>query len=163
MENNFEEVVEECRICKHTTTGELLIKPWLCSGTIGFVHLSCLSQWMQSNKEEKCRICSSKFDVQYVKMGHNLFKYLEDEHNGIDLIGTILANALALLFTFAFIEVYRTEWFHQLFYFWIFVVSLLTIDLCLLGLGVQSWLTLNKNFRYWQKRNFDIVITYHKN
>ena len=117
MENNCEEVVEECRICKDTTTGEPLIKPCLCSGTIGFVHLSCLSQWMQLKKEEKCRICSSKFDVQYVKIGHNFFKYLEGEYNRIDLIGTILANALALLFTFALIEVYRTEWFHQLFIF----------------------------------------------
>ena len=39
-----------CRICHcEETSEEYLITPCYCSGTLRFVHQSCLQQWLKSN------------------------------------------------------------------------------------------------------------------
>lgn len=42
-----------CRIChSEETSEEYLISPCYCSGTLRFVHQSCLQQWLKSNGKQ---------------------------------------------------------------------------------------------------------------
>ena len=51
-----------CRICHcEETSEEYLITPCYCSGTLRFVHQSCLQQWLKSNgKSDHSDLIDSK-------------------------------------------------------------------------------------------------------
>ena len=57
-----------CRICQLTKeeSNERLIKPCLCSGTISFVHVSCLNQWRRVSLHSfyQCNICHYSYNIQ---------------------------------------------------------------------------------------------------
>ena len=46
-----------CRICHCSDEMEILISPCLCTGSVKFVHHSCLMNWLQRAVMSKCELC----------------------------------------------------------------------------------------------------------
>ncbi|XP_059150523.1 uncharacterized protein LOC131937256 [Physella acuta] len=69
--NHSEE--ECCRICQDDGTYEKLVSPCYCSGTVGFVHMSCLETWLGLNGRTACELCSYPFPV--VKIHPTIWQY----------------------------------------------------------------------------------------
>ena len=46
-----------CRICHCSEEMEILISPCLCTGSVKFVHHSCLMNWLQRAVMSKCELC----------------------------------------------------------------------------------------------------------
>ena len=58
---------EFCRIChceRTESNDQTLIRPCLCSGTLMFVHQSCLQKWIKSSDIKKCELCQYKFVME---------------------------------------------------------------------------------------------------
>lgn len=57
---------EFCRICHcgGTDCEQPLIRPCLCSGTLMFVHQSCLQKWIKSSDIKKCELCKYEFHME---------------------------------------------------------------------------------------------------
>ncbi|KAA6402255.1 MAG: hypothetical protein EZS28_002217 [Streblomastix strix] len=60
----------ECRICRATDPELTLLRPCDCKGSVGFVHLECLSEWVKScqstNRDwENCEICKKKYKIRF--------------------------------------------------------------------------------------------------
>ena len=52
-----------CRICHCTSEPDApMISPCVCSGSLKFVHQSCLQQWIKSADTKSCELC--KYDFQ---------------------------------------------------------------------------------------------------
>ena len=60
-EENFENV---CRICHCGEDTEILISPCLCTGSVRFVHHTCLMSWLQRAVKVKCEICLHNLAVR---------------------------------------------------------------------------------------------------
>ncbi len=55
-----------CRIChSEETSEEFLISPCYCSGSLQYVHQSCLQQWLKSNGIKSCELCKYAFVMSY--------------------------------------------------------------------------------------------------
>jgi E3 ubiquitin-protein ligase MARCH1/8 len=61
--NNLEQQqVFMCRICHcEEISEEQLISPCYCTGTLRYVHQSCLQHWLKSNGNKTCELCKFEF------------------------------------------------------------------------------------------------------
>ncbi|KAH7983259.1 E3 ubiquitin-protein ligase MARCHF3 [Rhipicephalus sanguineus] len=50
-----------CRICHEGDQKEQLARPCSCSGTVGFVHMSCLEHWLNQRNVDFCELCGQRF------------------------------------------------------------------------------------------------------
>ena len=46
-----------CRICHCSEEAEVLISPCMCTGSVKFVHHTCLMSWLQRAVMSKCELC----------------------------------------------------------------------------------------------------------
>ncbi|XP_065555727.1 E3 ubiquitin-protein ligase MARCHF2 isoform X3 [Lathamus discolor] len=53
-----------CRICHEGGSGEGLLSPCDCTGTLGTVHKSCLEKWLSSSNTSYCELCHTEFVVE---------------------------------------------------------------------------------------------------
>lgn len=154
--------LKECRICKDDSEEETLLNPCVCKGTIKLVHMKCLSQWMQTTKEEFCRICRTKFKVKYRKIGHNFYKFLmSDEKHRIPFLLNIMFTAIIVFIAILskkYIESIGNEYDKHFFKFCLSISSLIVINVCIVLLLIQSWIHFFNHFKNWRKRHFDIVL-----
>lgn len=51
-----------CRVC-HCTGSEQLISPCDCSGSVKWVHETCLVKWMKSSFKESCELCRREIEI----------------------------------------------------------------------------------------------------
>ncbi|GFS20190.1 E3 ubiquitin-protein ligase MARCH3 [Elysia marginata] len=72
-----------CRICQDGDFYEKLISPCLCSGTVGFVHISCLNTWLQVTSRTSCELCGFPFPVK--KKRAPLSEYLRNPRANMDI------------------------------------------------------------------------------
>jgi hypothetical protein len=57
---------KECRICYECDNEEEMMFPFICSKSLEFVHISCLTCWMQISGNYICSVCKSQYiGVQY--------------------------------------------------------------------------------------------------
>lgn len=57
----------ECRICQtEGCRGDPLYHPCRCTGTIQFVHKSCLDQWLFHSKKRRCELCGYRFRFKMI-------------------------------------------------------------------------------------------------
>lgn len=61
---NLELESDVCRICHCGEETEVLISPCLCTGSVKFVHHSCLMNWLQRAVMSKCELCLFPLDVK---------------------------------------------------------------------------------------------------
>eukprot|EP00111_Clytia_hemisphaerica_P017887 TCONS_00052913-protein len=52
-----------CRVCQCNGDEEILISPCLCSGSVKWIHESCLIQWMKSSLKDSCELCTKKIKI----------------------------------------------------------------------------------------------------
>nr|CAD7430075.1 unnamed protein product [Timema monikensis] len=65
-----------CRYCQTTDdNSEKLIMPCRCQGTMAFVHLSCLTRWLNSVGRTYCELCLTRFKTE-TKRRFKLFESL---------------------------------------------------------------------------------------
>lgn len=53
-----------CRICHEGGSGEGLLSPCYCTGTLGTVHKSCLEKWLSSSNTSYCELCHMEFSIE---------------------------------------------------------------------------------------------------
>ena len=97
---------EECELCKHTFTfepacrichsgaeesGQPLITPCLCTGSLEFVHQECLSNWIQRSNAKKCEQCKHNFNL-----GHKMRPISQWEEKADMMVATIFCNILSI-------------------------------------------------------------------
>jgi len=60
--HSVQQQVYMCRICHcEETSEEHLLAPCYCTGTLRYVHQSCLQQWLKSNGNKTCELCKFEF------------------------------------------------------------------------------------------------------
>ncbi|KAH6948590.1 hypothetical protein HPB50_025186 [Hyalomma asiaticum] len=52
-----------CRICHDGDEEEPLVSPCKCSGTIRFVHVSCIEKWLNQRNLDICDLCGERFQM----------------------------------------------------------------------------------------------------
>ncbi|XP_054283199.1 E3 ubiquitin-protein ligase MARCHF1-like [Macrosteles quadrilineatus] len=52
-----------CRICKFNAGTDLISSPCHCKGTLGWVHVTCLEEWLTGSVRDSCELCSFPFTV----------------------------------------------------------------------------------------------------
>ncbi|KAL1426680.1 hypothetical protein MTO96_018149 [Rhipicephalus appendiculatus] len=52
-----------CRICHEGDQKDQLESPCSCSGTIGFMHASCLEHWLTERNVNFCEVCGDRFQM----------------------------------------------------------------------------------------------------
>eukprot|EP00092_Neocalanus_flemingeri_P023502 GFUD01025488.1.p1 GENE.GFUD01025488.1~~GFUD01025488.1.p1 ORF type:complete len:366 (-),score=94.38 GFUD01025488.1:900-1997(-) len=53
-----------CRICHEgESSGERLISPCRCSGSVGLIHRSCIEKWLTTVNQDKCELCKQKYSI----------------------------------------------------------------------------------------------------
>ncbi len=52
----------ECRIC-FDSTNEPLISPCKCTGSMQWVHRTCLQKWINIKKDTKCPVCKENYII----------------------------------------------------------------------------------------------------
>ncbi len=63
------EDADTCRICRgESSTEEPLFYPCKCSGSIKFVHQSCLMEWLSHSQKKHCELCKTPF--RFTKLYH---------------------------------------------------------------------------------------------
>lgn len=55
--------IESCRICQEASDHSPLVSPCKCSGSIQFVHIDCLEDWIDSTGDTVCEICQTRYDI----------------------------------------------------------------------------------------------------
>lgn len=102
----FEEAA--CRICQDGDLHERLVSPCLCSGTVGFIHVSCLNTWLQVTSRTSCELCGFPFPV--TKKLAPVKEYLRHPRANMDLPNLICDLAcLVVLTPLLFASVYLSS------------------------------------------------------
>ncbi|CAF1649684.1 unnamed protein product [Adineta ricciae] len=61
---------KQCRICLDTENSQEMISPCLCTGTLAYVHRSCLNYWRSGNANGRafkfCDLCQFKYVIDTV-------------------------------------------------------------------------------------------------
>ncbi|KAL1468197.1 hypothetical protein MTO96_025612 [Rhipicephalus appendiculatus] len=52
-----------CRICHEGDERAELVSPCSCSGTMGFVHVSCIEHWLNYRNVDFCEFCGERFQM----------------------------------------------------------------------------------------------------
>ena len=52
-----------CRVCQCNSKEEILISPCLCSGSVKWIHESCLIKWMKCSLKDSCELCTEKIKI----------------------------------------------------------------------------------------------------
>ncbi|KAH6945044.1 hypothetical protein HPB50_006965 [Hyalomma asiaticum] len=58
-----ESISSMCRICHDGDEEEPLVSPCKCSGTIRFVHVSCIENWLNQRNVDFCGLCGERFQM----------------------------------------------------------------------------------------------------
>ncbi|RUS73541.1 hypothetical protein EGW08_018699 [Elysia chlorotica] len=97
-----------CRICQDGELYEKLVSPCLCSGTVGFVHVSCLNTWLQITSRTSCELCGFPFPVMRRKAP--ISEYLKHPRANMDLPNLVCDLAcLVILTPLLFTSVYLSS------------------------------------------------------
>ena len=66
-----------CRICHEgENSGERLISPCRCRGSVGLVHRTCIEKWLTMVNIDSCEICKQKYSVmRHPRLDHSVSGY----------------------------------------------------------------------------------------
>ncbi|CAI5451404.1 unnamed protein product [Caenorhabditis angaria] len=85
-----------CRICQMSEDGISMVRPCDCSGTVGDVHVECLTKWVNMSGKKDCEICKAT----YAKSGEvfkPIRKWTRPTHIFSSLYSILLFIAFILL------------------------------------------------------------------
>jgi len=81
-----------CRICHEGRAAGKLRKPCKCSGTIAYVHKTCLEKWQNSSPRIDCEICLNTYKIFFLPESQLLMVYLT-----VTCLVTLLLVSISLL------------------------------------------------------------------
>ena len=89
-----------CRICLHgDNETDPLIEPCQCTGTMQFVHETCLLQWLNTSYKGRCEVCFYHFKTKRDKKGLIKWRALPMTASQRTKYGlTIILHSLVLMF-----------------------------------------------------------------
>lgn len=91
-----------CRICHMSEPRIELIKPCNCRGTLGYVHRSCLENWLSRSGLTQCELClyvyKTKSTLRYTMLQSLRLWFTHPNHRGL-LQADMLAMTLITLLT----------------------------------------------------------------
>ena len=61
-EDSSKEILVICKICYNDNEEEPLLSPCNCSGSIKYVHQSCLMKWLKA-REPICELCNYRYVI----------------------------------------------------------------------------------------------------
>ena len=70
----------ECRICYEDDSKEPLIVPCSCSGSMKYIHTSCLQKWFMHTQNTMCNVCKQPFEVKRTKTQDTIKFLLESKY-----------------------------------------------------------------------------------
>lgn len=111
-----------CRICYDHDVDAPLISPCSCTGSVQYIHITCLYRWISTNPHSKCEICKTPYNIDCVVHRQSMFRFF----------CIMILTATQLLFVAAFF----TLVLHYLSKNW--VSSLIMAYLCV---GYSGWMT----------------------
>lgn len=94
FDSNADEESKLCRICYDDTVDSELISPCKCSGSIKWVHQSCLKKWVNTSKKDICPQCK--------------FKYIKKTQYKLPKLKFLQKNIYVKLTTFIIISIFVT-------------------------------------------------------
>jgi len=65
-----------CRICHCGAEVEELISPCHCSGSLGFIHQTCLQEWLGGTNKKTCELCHYEFKLHATMRPLNKWRLL---------------------------------------------------------------------------------------
>jgi hypothetical protein len=75
---------KECRICYECHNQEEMMSPCICSGSLEFVHFSCLTSWIKIRGNDICSICKSQYiGIQYSKRESSFMQFIREDSSAI--------------------------------------------------------------------------------
>lgn len=59
-----------CRVCYQRSPSSSLVTPCRCTGTMSWIHMSCLEKWLTESQSSSCELCMTKYvcKVRYSSM-----------------------------------------------------------------------------------------------
>lgn len=94
-----------CRICYDESLKEPLICPCKCSGSIKWVHESCLKKWIDLSNKTQCPQCKYQYK-KICKYRYELLKYFD---NNITIKITTALFCILFIILFTIISIRYTE------------------------------------------------------
>ncbi|XP_002162358.2 E3 ubiquitin-protein ligase MARCHF1 isoform X1 [Hydra vulgaris] len=74
--------VEICKIChSESTKDDAFISPCLCSGSLLYVHQSCIQKWIKVTGAKNCELCQYHFNIDSTTSPIRKWKRLELSHS----------------------------------------------------------------------------------
>lgn len=137
-----------CRICSDDSCayGDKWTRPCKCKGSVEYVHLNCLKEWLTHSNKMSCEICTSPYKVIYSTNNKDSNPFLDYVNPSI---APFLYTVLCLLLIFdvsyrlngcnngGIRELYQ---FARLYTFGLFgVFFLLDFYCCIIDVETQSW------------------------
>ena len=101
-----------CRICRNTDTN--LVNVCQCKGTVGYMHLECLKQSIESRVNDSCEICNTPYKIPIIWRTPGCLTALKHLTRPLllrfVLFVLFFAITLLLVVTFALVSEYR-HWY----------------------------------------------------
>ena len=86
----------ECRICFEDDTNEPLLAPCDCSGSMRWVHKSCLQKWIHMKQSSQCPVCKQECIIKKTKR-QEIVTCIANSNLVTSLITAIIGFMLLLL------------------------------------------------------------------
>ena len=97
----------KCRICmsefdtETTDQDSQYVSPCECTGTMEFVHRSCLKQWIEVKKSDSCEVCNQKYNLPLRVVRYMTYsEYVESDPSSLVQL-MVFVGAMAVLILLA--------------------------------------------------------------
>lgn len=149
-----------CRICQTVASGEPLISPCNCKGTLAYIHLSCLERWLNQSGRNFCELCNFRYDAvetQRYSLCQSIRLWICHPRNRRHIRSDFIIGVLLTLVTsgLLFICIYGMEYFAiqaekvGIEKAWIKFSLISFLIIILLGYLVSIYLLLRDHFVPW--------------
>eukprot|EP00755_Sulcionema_specki_P027710 Sspe_Gene.88337::Locus_60369_Transcript_1_1_Confidence_1.000_Length_1008::g.88337::m.88337 len=106
----------QCRICFDDTEDAItgrLISPCRCTGTMKYIHVSCLNRWRARSENDlayyECSQCGYRYNIERVKWARLVLH--ENTSIAVSVVALLLMT-LSLGYSLEWLELYKPVWEH---------------------------------------------------
>ncbi|KAK2946117.1 hypothetical protein BLNAU_18959 [Blattamonas nauphoetae] len=157
----------QCKICLTDDPSMVLCHPCGCAGSMGAVHLECLSEWIQakvaSNSEwDRCEICHERYKIEFkpkplFKRHHPHLKPAE----AVIFIASLILAPIFLLMALCFFPleivlscIYQKDWTIMVV---CGIIQRVALDIIMLSIGIKFSKSLMQFWNKWKAQNMELV------
>lgn len=111
-----------CRICYDQDVDAPLISPCACTGSVQYIHITCLYRWMSMHPHSKCEICKTPYNIDSVVQRLSMIRFF--------CIMILTATQLLIIASFVTLILYQVSknWVSSLLMAYLFI-------------GYSGWIT----------------------